>query len=98
VVERSEDFVNWTAIDRKIDNKDLKAADWMRVSFAVLKSTECGFVRLTQTGKNHSGGKSLLTGILEPFGTPSMMIINFPIPVTRPPFLTRITSPPANKL
>jgi hypothetical protein len=54
VVESSLDFVNWIEIDRKTDNEDFKSGT-ETASFAVSKSAECRFIRLTQTGLNHVG-------------------------------------------
>jgi hypothetical protein len=53
VVESSLDGQTWIGIDRKTDNKDFKEGNWETVSFAVSNSTECHFIRLTQTGKRH---------------------------------------------
>jgi hypothetical protein len=53
VVESSLDGKAWTEIDRKTDSEDFKAG-WRTASFAVSKSAECRFIRLTQTGKRHS--------------------------------------------
>jgi hypothetical protein len=67
VIESSLDLVNWTEIDRKTDNEDFKS--WAIASFAIAKSTECRFIRLTQTGKNHWGLDGLLIVAFEFFGT-----------------------------
>jgi hypothetical protein len=69
VVESSLDFMNWTEIDRKTDNKDFNSQDWMTASFAVAKSAECRFIRLTQTGQNRSGNDRLIIMAFEVFGT-----------------------------
>jgi hypothetical protein len=53
VVESSLDGEAWTETDRKADNQDFRGLNWSPVSFAVSKSAECRFIRLTQTGKNH---------------------------------------------
>jgi uncharacterized coiled-coil protein SlyX len=68
VVETSLDFANWTEIDRKTDNEDLKDSPWT-ASFAVANSTECRFVRLAQTGKSHRGDDYLIIQGFELFGT-----------------------------
>jgi hypothetical protein len=68
VVESSLDGEAWTKIDRKTDNVDFKA--WLGpASFAVSKSAECRFIRLTQTGKNHSWNDDLSILAFEVFGT-----------------------------
>jgi hypothetical protein len=66
VIEGSLDFVNWTEIDRKTDNEDFKYGG--TGSFAVSNSAECRFIRLTQTGKNHSGNDYLHIRAVEFFG------------------------------
>jgi hypothetical protein len=53
VGESSPDGEVWTEIDRKTDNMDFEAG-WVTLSFAVSNSSECRFIRLTQTGKAHS--------------------------------------------
>jgi hypothetical protein len=68
VVESSLDGDAWTEIDRKTDNRDLKGSPW-RASFAVCRSAECRFIRLTQTGKNHKGHDNLGMYTFEVFGT-----------------------------
>jgi hypothetical protein len=68
VVEGSLDAKAWTEIDRQTDNQDFKGG-WGAASFAVSNSTECRFIRLTQTGENHVGDDSLLVSAGEFFGT-----------------------------
>jgi hypothetical protein len=58
VVESSLDGLNWTEIDRRTKNKDFKGG-LKTASFAVSKSAECRFIRLTQTGKRHRGDNNL---------------------------------------
>jgi hypothetical protein len=67
VIESSLDGENWTEIDRRTDNTDLKANDYI-VSFAMSKSTECRFIRLTQTGETHGGSDWLVIIAVEFFG------------------------------
>jgi hypothetical protein len=67
VVESSLDGEAWTEIDRKTDNEDF--IGWRTASFAVSKSAECRFVRLTQTGKRHCGDDTLYITAFEFFGT-----------------------------
>jgi uncharacterized coiled-coil protein SlyX len=69
VVESSLDGEAWTEIDRKTDNEDFKADNWITASFAVSNSAECRFIRLTQTGKDHYGKDFLVIGAFEFFGT-----------------------------
>jgi hypothetical protein len=68
VVESSLDFVNWTEIDRKTDNKDLKEKSSI-ASFAVSNSAEGRYLRLTQTGRTHNGATMLIMCAFEIFGT-----------------------------
>jgi hypothetical protein len=68
VVEISLDGVAWTEIDRKTDKDDFKSG-WGEASFAVSKSAECRFIRLSEIGKNHSGNDSLRIRAFEFFGT-----------------------------
>jgi uncharacterized coiled-coil protein SlyX len=68
VVESSLDFVNWTEIHRKTDDRDFNG-HWMTKSFAVSKSVECRFVRLTQAGKTHERNDYLHIQAFEFFGT-----------------------------
>jgi hypothetical protein len=53
VVDRSLDGEAWTEIDRQTNNEDFNSDWWVTASFAVAKSAECRFIRLTQTGKSH---------------------------------------------
>jgi hypothetical protein len=72
VIESSLDFMNWTEIDRKTDNTDLKAGlfDSSRIaSFAISNSAECRFIRLTQTGRSHTNYTILTIRTFEIFGT-----------------------------
>jgi hypothetical protein len=68
VVESSLDGEAWTEIDRKKNNENFRQG-WDRASFAVSKSTECRFIRVTQTGKNHRGDDELDIKAFEVFGT-----------------------------
>jgi hypothetical protein len=58
----------WAEIDRKTDNGDFKDS-WGPASFAVSKSAECRFIRLTQTGKRHWWYDQLCIRAFEFFGT-----------------------------
>jgi hypothetical protein len=69
VVESSLDGEAWTEIDRKTDNWDFKAGYWATASFAVSKSAECRFIRLSQTGERHAGDDYLAIRAFEVFGT-----------------------------
>jgi hypothetical protein len=71
VLESSLDFANWTEIDRKTDNEDFKGLRLRTASFAISKSAECRFIRLTHTGKTHDGYEYGDLGIItfEVFGT-----------------------------
>jgi hypothetical protein len=69
VIESSLDGEGWTEIDRKTNNQDFKAHAWETASFAVSKSAECRFIRLTQTGKRHYPDDCLSISAFELFGT-----------------------------
>jgi hypothetical protein len=68
VVESSLDGYIWQEVDRKRHNNDFKTG-WDTSSFAVVKSVECCFIRLTQTGKNHFRNDQLAIEDFEIFGT-----------------------------
>jgi hypothetical protein len=68
VVEGLLDGSKWTAIDRKTDNQNFKN-NWTVASFAVSKPAEFRFLRLTQTGRSHTGNDALLLSAVEFFGT-----------------------------
>jgi hypothetical protein len=68
VIESSLDGENWIEIDRQTDNSDLKPRPHL-ASFAVSKSDECRFIRLTQTSENDSESHSLGVSAFEVFGT-----------------------------
>jgi uncharacterized coiled-coil protein SlyX len=68
VVECSLDGVNWTEIDRQSDSSILKGSGLV-ATFAVSNSTECRFIRLTQTGISHTQSNYLVIQGLEFFGT-----------------------------
>jgi hypothetical protein len=67
VIESSLDGETWTELDRQTNNDDFR--DLNIASFAVSKSGECRFIRLTQTGKNHKGFYQLSIRAFEVFGT-----------------------------
>jgi hypothetical protein len=66
VLECSADGVNWVEIDRKTNTDFFEAGI---ASFAVSRSAECRFIRLTQTGKNQEGYDILVLQLFEVFGT-----------------------------
>jgi hypothetical protein len=68
VVERSLDGRTWTVIDQKKDNLNFHA-DHAVASFSVSKSTECRFIRLTQTDEDHWGDNDLHIHAVDFFGT-----------------------------
>jgi hypothetical protein len=68
VVEVSLDFANWTEIDGQANKEDLKDG-WGMASFPVSNSTECRFIRLTQTDKRHCHGNYLTITAFEVFAT-----------------------------
>jgi chaperonin cofactor prefoldin len=67
VIEGSLDGENWTEIDRQTKNSQLMKEPFT-ASFAVSKSEECRFIRLTQTDKNQHGRCDLAIRIFEFFG------------------------------
>jgi hypothetical protein len=73
MIESSLDGESWTEIDRKTDNCDFSRdnlfAPVKSASFSVSNSAECRFIRLTQTGKTHSGRGILTLRAFEVFGT-----------------------------
>jgi hypothetical protein len=74
VLEASLDAENWWEIDRKANSQVFKvgfseAASWRTVSFAVSKSAECRFIRLTPTDKNTWGTNELCLMAVEFFET-----------------------------
>jgi hypothetical protein len=68
VVEVSLDGDEWTEIDRKTGYDDFDELPWA-VSFAVSRSAECRFIRLTQTGETFYGHDILDIEAFELFGT-----------------------------
>jgi hypothetical protein len=67
VVEGSLDGRGWTEFGRQTDNQDFKD-NCKTASFALSNSAKCRFIRLTQTGKNHTGGDLLRLAAVEFFG------------------------------
>jgi hypothetical protein len=67
-MKTSVDGESWTEIDQRMNNTDLKERPFIS-SFTVSKSAEGRFIRLTQTGKNHSGHDVLWIHAFEFFGT-----------------------------
>jgi hypothetical protein len=67
VFESSVDGETWTEIDQRTENNDFIGS--ATASFAVAKSAECRFIRLTQTGDNHGEDDCLAIHGLEFFGT-----------------------------
>jgi hypothetical protein len=67
IIEGSVDNVMWVEIDQQVENGDLKGVGI--ASFTVARSIECRFVRLRQTGRNHTGNDQLAFRDLEIFGT-----------------------------
>jgi hypothetical protein len=58
---------DWTEIDRRGPNSELNGTNLI-ATHAVSKPMICRFVRLRQTGKNHTGQLSLLFNAFEVFG------------------------------
>jgi hypothetical protein len=67
VLEGSMNGTRWTELDRKKNDSHLKE-DFAVHTFEVKSPFECRFVRLTQTGKNHSDSHRLAFCSLEIFG------------------------------
>jgi hypothetical protein len=57
----------WTEIDRKTDNNDLKEKP--HTASLAVSNSECRFIRLTQTSKNHYLDDELWCPAFEFFGT-----------------------------
>jgi hypothetical protein len=75
VVEGSLDGRTWTEIHRQTGNQAFgDGRGWSTASFAVSHSGEFGFIRLTQTEKNHRGDDYLHLYVVEFFGTLSEYI------------------------
>jgi hypothetical protein len=68
MVEGSLDVVNWTEIDQKTDISNFSPYV-ATASFAVSRSAESRFIRLTMTDKTHEGYRNLLIQFVEFFGT-----------------------------
>jgi hypothetical protein len=68
VIEGSVDGQQWTELDRKENNGQLKARN-AYVSFAMSTPTEVRMIRLRQTGRNHVGNNYLTLSAFEIFGT-----------------------------
>jgi hypothetical protein len=67
IVEGSVDGRAWTKIDERNETRDFE--DETRASFAASHSGECRFIRVTQTGRQHSGDHRLTLRSFEFFGT-----------------------------
>jgi hypothetical protein len=68
VVEGSLDAMNWKEIDRQTDNQDFQpnpTVDYPTASFRVPNKRPYGFLRLTQTDKNHRGNDFLFLSAVE---------------------------------
>jgi hypothetical protein len=77
LVEGSMDGKKWTELDQRKNDTHLKG-NFAVQTFDVKSPVECRFVRLTQTGKNHSESNCLSFCALEIFGTRSRG--RFPLP------------------
>jgi hypothetical protein len=69
VIESSLDGDAWTECDRRTDNDDFMHGTWTTGSLAVSNSTECRFIRLTQTDRNLVGNNYLFVVGVEFFET-----------------------------
>jgi hypothetical protein len=67
-LELSDDGNEWTEVHRCTDNSDVKGNSIIG-TYEVSKSVKCRFVRLRQTGKNHSNRDYLQLSGLEIYGT-----------------------------
>jgi hypothetical protein len=67
VIEGSIDGLTWTAVDRRTNNDDLNGESLIG-AFSVRKSSEYRFLRLRQTGRNHSNDHTLAFYHFEVFG------------------------------
>jgi hypothetical protein len=68
LLESSLDGLNWTEIDRQVDNDDLND-DFLTHSYTVSNSDKCRFIRFTQTDQNHYHDDYLRLCAFEVFGT-----------------------------
>jgi hypothetical protein len=68
VVEVSISGSEWDIIDQRDMNNELNGPNRIR-SFPVSDVEECRYIRLRQTGKNHSGTDFLIFSAFEVFGT-----------------------------
>ena len=82
VLEVSNDDSKWEVVDRRENNHDFKVKGPVPRNFAISapQSGASRFIRLSQTGKNHSGNDRLYIYAFEVFGTLS----NMNHPVVRP--------------
>jgi hypothetical protein len=67
VIEVSDDGKEWTEVDRRTGNMELRDRDNTNL-FEVGVQKEASQVRLRQTGPNHQGGTNLCLAGLEMFG------------------------------
>jgi hypothetical protein len=68
VIEISADGQRWKMIDERKDNTDLNGRSFCE-TFNIAHGEETRFIRLRQTGSNHSGNHVLVIAALEFFGT-----------------------------
>jgi hypothetical protein len=68
IIESSMNGIQWTEIDRRVDNEELNGPDCVK-EFAVSESLDCRYIRLTQIGPNHHNNEVLLFVAFEIFGT-----------------------------
>jgi hypothetical protein len=58
VVEVSLDGIRWTEIDRRISTLEFKLG-WPTASFEAIRTAECRFIPVTQTGKTRCSLESM---------------------------------------
>jgi hypothetical protein len=68
VIEGCDDAQHWIELDRRSANDHLNG-HLNFATFAADRSALCRFIRLRQTGPDHSGGNWLVIGVFELFGT-----------------------------
>jgi hypothetical protein len=69
LVEGSLDGTKWKEIDRRTDSPNFQTGQRATASFPVTSPTECGFIRVTQTGTDGAGRDDLCICAVEFFGT-----------------------------
>jgi hypothetical protein len=67
VIEVSDDKSSWTSVDEEVGNGDLNGASYVK-TFKVDTPKSGQYLRMRQTGPNHTGGHCLSFDEIELFG------------------------------